>query len=78
MPVLASESDGYCENWIVYGANDFCAKELTVNPKCTVTLTEAAANGVTITNDSEFDDLVMLKHFGPDNSEAAHLIRKYR
>jgi hypothetical protein len=26
---------------------------------------EAARNGITITNESEYDDLVMLKHFGP-------------
>ena len=34
----------------------------------------AAKAGVTITNKSETEDLVMLKHFGPGNSEAAKLI----
>jgi len=32
--------------------------------------TEAAANGVAITNRSKTEDLVMLKHFGPGNPDA--------
>ena len=36
---------------------------------------EAANEGVLVTNGSTNEDLVMLKHFGPDNMEANHLIR---
>lgn len=36
---------------------------------------EAAKQGVKITNMSEFDSIVMLKHFGPDNPDAAHLVK---
>ncbi len=36
---------------------------------------DAARNGVRITNRSECEDLVMLKHFGPGNPDAAALIR---
>jgi hypothetical protein len=39
---------------------------------------KAAREGVVITNNSEYDNIVMLKHFGPDNSEAAHLIKTYK
>jgi hypothetical protein len=35
----------------------------------------AAKAGVTVTNTSRCENLVMLKHFGPGNPEAAHLIR---
>ena len=118
-PKLAKEGDGYYENWVVYGANDFCAKELHVKPKSTVIITDSAAygfiliqghgkvngssidsptmirfgqltsdemfvnenaalKGVTITNESEYGDLVMLKHFGPDNIDAKHLSRSYK
>ncbi len=35
----------------------------------------AAANGVTIKNQSQTDDLVLLKHFGPGNPDAAGLRR---
>jgi hypothetical protein len=37
---------GYHEQWIVYGSDYFSAKELTVYPGCTVTITDAAAYGV--------------------------------
>jgi len=41
-------------------------------------VTESAANqGVVITNMSDYEDLVMLKHFGPDNPEAAYLVKSY-
>jgi hypothetical protein len=30
----------------------------------------AAANGITITNRSDAEDLVFLKHFGPGNPQA--------
>lgn len=33
--------------------------------------------GVQITNASETDDIVMLKHFGPDNADAAGLLKQY-
>jgi hypothetical protein len=36
----------------------------------------AAGEGVRIENLSESDPLVMLKHFGPGNSEAEGLLRK--
>ena len=37
---------------------------------------DAARQGVEIVNASECDELVMLKHFGPDNKDAAHLVKK--
>jgi hypothetical protein len=108
-----SAADGgsaYVENWIVYRSTSFSAKELTVRPGQTVTITDqdaygaivvqgagtfgsfdaqaatlirfgqlsqdeffvtekAARAGVTISNRSSTDDLVVLKHFGPDNQE---------
>jgi len=36
----------------------------------------AARDGVRITNNSQLENLVMLKHFGPGNPDAAHLIRE--
>ena len=36
----------------------------------------AAQAGVRITNNSKLENLVMLKHFGPGNPDAAHLIRE--
>lgn len=103
---------GYVENWICYKSHDFSAKELTVLPGQTVTITDAAAygiivmqghgkmgvwdietpalirygqltndeffisekaakEGVTITNSSSTDPIVMLKHFGPSNPDLA-------
>ena len=35
----------------------------------------AAGRGVTVTNSSETEDLVMLKHFGPGNPDAAQFIK---
>lgn len=102
--------DGYHENWVCYQSADFSAKELTVMPGCTVTIrdamayglilteghgrlsvhrvetptlirygqltddeffvTDAAAReGVVICNESASQPLVMLKHFGPGNSD---------
>ncbi len=110
-------AEGYRENWITYGNRHYSAKELTVFPKQTVVIKDAAAygmiltegygkignhsastpamirfgqmtqdeyfvtlnvaeNGVTITNLSETDPLVMLKHFGPGNPDAEHLVKK--
>ncbi|MDR1599652.1 MAG: hypothetical protein LBS11_07260 [Oscillospiraceae bacterium] len=36
---------------------------------------DAALRGVVINNPSEFDELVLLKHFGPGNPDAAHLVK---
>ena len=112
-----SAADGgsaYTETWIVYRSDAFSAKELTVRPGRTVTISDqdaygtivvqgagtlgshdaqaatvirfgelsqdeffvtegAARAGVTITNRSATDDLVMLKHFGPGNQELGHV-----
>jgi len=38
-------AQGYHENWVVYGSDYFSAKELTVYPKCTVTIKDPAAYG---------------------------------
>jgi len=38
--------------------------------------TTAANDGVKITNTSDAQPLVMLKHFGPGNPEVAHLVRQ--
>jgi len=108
-----SKADGetaYVEKWIVFRSTSFSAKELTVAPGATVTITDtdayglivvqgagtlgnhdiaaatlirfgqlsqdeffvsesAARGGVKITNRSATDDLVILKHFGPENAE---------
>jgi hypothetical protein len=113
-PAAAAEqmkAAGYSENWVVYSTGDYSAKELTVLPRKSVTITDAAAyglivvqgygtlgkheietpsmirfgemtkdelfvsvdaakNGVTITNRSDRENLVMLKHFGPANPSA--------
>jgi hypothetical protein len=39
---------------------------------------DAAKQGVIIENTSEYDNLVMLKHFGPDNPDAAYLVKDYK
>ena len=111
-----AEMDGYRENWVSYSTDDFSAKELTVFPGRTVTIRDAAAyglivtqgwgqigtmevetpslirygemtkdelfvtaraagEGVEITNKSDTESLVMLKHFGPGNPDAKPLIR---
>ncbi len=100
-------ADGYEDRWVCYKSKDFSAKELTVLPGATATITDggayglivmqghgtmgvwdietpalirfgqlthdeffvseaAAKEGVTITNPSKSDPIVMLKHFGPD------------
>jgi hypothetical protein len=102
---------GYSEKWVVYTTAFYSAKELTVLPKQSVTIRDAAAYGlivtqgwgeigklsvetpsmirfgemtkdelfvtaaaakagVQITNRSETENLVMLKHFGPGNPDA--------
>jgi hypothetical protein len=44
-PVPQMTDAGYCENWVVYSTNHYCAKELTVFPGTTVTIQDAAAYG---------------------------------
>jgi hypothetical protein len=44
-----SEADGYREQWVCYGTGWYSAKELTVLPKCTVTITDRAAYGLILT-----------------------------
>ena len=34
----------------------------------------AAANGVKVTNESDCENLVMLKHFGPGNPDSAKFV----
>ncbi len=113
-PMQARGDDRYHENWVVYSTGHYSAKELTVYPKQTVTVADAAAygmiltagwgqfgklevetpslirfgqmtrdelfvcaaaakQGVVITNKSETENLVILKHFGPGNPDAAGL-----
>lgn len=113
--VAEMENAGYRENWVVYSTDFFSAKELTVHPRRTVTIrdaapyglivtqgwgkvgkmavetptlirygqltrdelfvtAQAAQAGVAITNLSDREDLVMLKHFGPGNPDAKPLI----
>ena len=114
--LAAMRDDGYQENWVSYSTGYFSAKELTVFPKRTLTIRDAAAYGlivtqgwgqmgkigvetpslirygeltkdelfvtaqaaqagVAITNQSDKENLVMLKHFGPGNPDAKPLIR---
>lgn len=109
-PVAEMKAEGYVDNWICYRSHEFSAKELTVLPGATVTISDAgcyglivlqghgtmgvwqieaptmirfgqltsdeyfvseaaAKSGVTITNPSKTDPIVMLKHFGPGNPE---------
>jgi hypothetical protein len=118
MDEKAMSEKGFCENWVVYGSSHFCAKELTVFPGRTVTITDAQAygfimmqgygtlnkvkietptmirfgeltsdeffvtedaakKGVSITNNSDYENIVMLKHFGPDNPDAQYLVKDY-
>lgn len=106
---------GYREVWVTYGTKHYSAKELTVLPGRSVTITDAAAYGliltqgygtlgshkaetpslirfgqltndeffvsadaarigVKITNQSDKELLVLLKHFGPGNPDAQSLI----
>ena len=102
----------YVEKWIIYKSTYFSAKELTIKPNSTVTITDtdayglivvqgsglidkqqllssttirygelthdeyfvsdvAAKRGVRFQNLSTTTDMVILKHFGPNNSELA-------
>ena len=114
----ANEMEGYVEKWVTYGTKYYSAKELTVLPGKTVTVTDpeaygliltqgygefggtsvstpsmirfgamtedelfvtapAARKGVVIRNGSSTDPLVILKHFGPGNPDAAPLIKQH-
>ena len=48
-PVGEMESAGYRENWVTYGTGYYSAKELTVLPKRTVVVKDAAAYGLIVT-----------------------------
>jgi hypothetical protein len=113
----AMKSAGYREVWVTYGTRFYSAKELTVQPKQKVTIKDAAAYGVIVTqghgalnkltvstpsmirfgqmtedevfvtaaaaaegvvveNRSTTDPLVLLKHFGPGNPDAAAFVKK--
>lgn len=115
-PLRAHGNDHYHENWVVFSTPHYTAKELTIYPKQTATIKDAAAygliltsgygqignmevetpslirfgqmtrdelfvsaaaakNGVVITNKSETENLVMLKHFGPGNPDAVGLTK---
>lgn len=45
-PVTEMEAQGYVDNWITYKSPEYSAKELTVLPGRTVTVTDAAAYGM--------------------------------
>ena len=111
------ENEGYREVWVTYGTKYYSAKELTVQPGRSVTIKDAEAYGVIVTqghgrlgkltvstpsmirfgqmtedevfvtaarareglvveNLSSSDPLVLLKHFGPANPDAASLLKK--
>jgi hypothetical protein len=115
-PFEQTEADGYRDRWVAYGTPYYSAKELTVLPRRTATITDSAAYGLILTqghgtigglqvstpamirdgqmtedelfvtsaaaqagveieNLSETEPLVMLKHFGPGNPDAALLRR---
>ena len=117
-PTVASSAEGrYVENFVVYSTTHYSAKELTVFPGQTATITDsaayglivtqgwgnvgsmevetpslirygqmtkdelfvsaaAAAAGVVVTNRSDKENLVILKHFGPGNPDAARFIKQ--
>lgn len=110
-PVRCDHSDKrHTEKWIVYANDYIAAKELTINPGCTVTVRDGAAygciiiqghgqfgaydaeaaillrfgqrsgdeyfvseqaakSGITITNHSKWEPMVILKHFGPNHPD---------
>jgi hypothetical protein len=47
--VAEMDADGYREQWVCYGTGWYSAKELTVVPRRTVTIKDAAAYGVILT-----------------------------
>jgi len=48
-PFAETEPEGYREQWVTYGTSWYSAKELTVLPKRTVTIKDAAAYGLILT-----------------------------
>ncbi|MEN8203669.1 MAG: hypothetical protein ABFS28_13820 [Bacteroidota bacterium] len=66
-PLLASESEQYIENWIVYGNEYIAGKELTIYPGESVTIKDPAAYGC----------IMVQGHgrFGPYEAEAAMMLR---
>ena len=48
-PFAATEPRGFREQWVCYGTSWYSAKELTVLPKHTVTITDQAAYGIIVT-----------------------------
>ena len=48
-PTEETEPDGYREQWVCYGTPYYSAKELTVEPRRTVTIRDAAAYGIILT-----------------------------
>jgi hypothetical protein len=48
-PSAETEPDGYREQWVCYGTPFYSAKELTVLPRRTVTIRDAAAYGLILT-----------------------------
>ncbi|MEM1582041.1 MAG: hypothetical protein QXK89_05980 [Candidatus Bathyarchaeia archaeon] len=114
-----SKKMGYEEKWIIYGSNEFSAKELTIYPGNRVKIldrtaygliviqgygrigkfkveaptmirygdltsdelfvtVEAAKDGVEIVNESSSENLVILKHMGPENPDAPKKPRSLR
>ena len=47
-PFVESEAGGYREQWVCYGTRYYAAKELTVLPKRTATIADAAAYGLIV------------------------------
>jgi hypothetical protein len=48
-PFAETDSAGYREQWITYGTRLYSAKELTVLPKRSVTISDGAAYGIILT-----------------------------
>jgi hypothetical protein len=48
-PFAETEGEGYREQWITYGTGWYSAKELTVLPRRSVTITDGAAYGIILT-----------------------------
>ena len=48
-PSAETDAEGYREVWVTYGTKWYSAKELTIQPKRTVTIKDAAAYGIILT-----------------------------
>lgn len=109
-PVVCAETDQYVEKWISYANDYIAAKELTIMPGQTITITDkvafgciiiqghgkfgvydaeaaimlrfgqlssdeyfvseaASKKGITIVNNSQYEPMVILKHFGPNHPD---------